>query len=605
MSSVTTIIPVVKIFEDGGGPGVRASVDIDEAAAAIGVTVQVKINVAETAGGDGDGSNSTPGGGTTQPGGDTTTNPDPGVTTLLSPYDGAWDDQAARHMLVRSSFAPTLAEIKAATSGTFDERVNYMVNTVSVVGDPLIHYDDGSMLLPVGATWVYQNADFAGRGTSLEAWRFEDHVYPAGILQDRMADFWRNHFAVSGTTEHRMAWQYLKYLKVNALGNFRTLMEDMTIMPAMLQRLNGDQNTADNPNENFARELIELFTVGKKATGIEGDFGYYYESDVRALSLPLSGWRRRAPVTGAHNHTTEAYFTASRHHDAPVTLSERFNNAVIEDTGDQTYKRVVEVALAHPHTSVYIVEKLYTFFVGSDFDDPTIQAEVIAPLAALLVSSDWELRPVMTKLLKSRAFMRDEVRGTMVKAPFDYVPSGIRPMGGYDRTGLSLRDDYEVNRQLGVQAEATGQDGDGPEQIAGWDAYRVAPDYYQYWLNGYLAKRVTNALGQFDIDGKTFFANSIKHVPDYRTFMSTLTAPTDIDQVIADIALIFLSGPQSAGTLLLLKETLLGELPDFEWAVEYNNYVNNPDDTTIDRGMTDRLKDLFEVLLQLEAFQLH
>ena len=165
--------------------------------------------------------------------------------------------------------------------------------------------------VPIGQTWVGQAFDQTLEGprrTSLRDWWLGLQLGQTASLSEKMTLFWHNHFVVefNDVDQARYGYEYVRLLRQSALGNIKQLAKDITVSPAMLRYLNGNQSTAGAPNENYGRELLELFTLGKGPLIGAGNYTTYTEADVQAAAKVLTGWRDDAT-------TVAGYYTASRH----------------------------------------------------------------------------------------------------------------------------------------------------------------------------------------------------------------------------------------------------------------------------------------------------
>ncbi|HLK97902.1 MAG TPA: DUF1800 family protein, partial [Hymenobacter sp.] len=276
----------------------------------------------------------------------------------LAPYTGTWGYTQAAHLLRRTTFGPTRAEINTAAGQSLTQVLNRLFTAPAAPAPPVIGFaplsaDD----LPLGAQFVTGSVEggwFAR--SSVRAWWMSQMLRDTTIVE-KMTLFWHNHFVITfdldgGTFDSRFAYRYITLLRRLALGNIKQLAKDMTIEPGMLKYLNGSDNTADAPNENYGRELLELFTIGKGPTVSAGNYTTYTELDVQSAARVLTGWQHsEANING--------YYTASRHETGPKQFSSAFGNRVITNQGDQEYKTLIDMIFDRPETAAFLVRKLY------------------------------------------------------------------------------------------------------------------------------------------------------------------------------------------------------------------------------------------------------
>jgi hypothetical protein len=236
------------------------------------------------------------------------------VTGTLLPYTGSWTQAEVIHLLRRTTFGVKPGDIQTLLAMTPGAAVDYLFSNAptSAPTPPLNNYYNGGYIDPTGVqpeqTWVnaaYGDGTVNGkRRQSLKAWWMGLIINQNLSILEKMVFFWHNHFATETAVIGDMRAAYLHHamLRANALGNFKNLLTQVTKDPGMLIYLNGYVNTSAAPDENYGRELQELFTVSKH------NIPNYIEDDVKAAARVLTGWQvdySKTPITSK--------FTASRH----------------------------------------------------------------------------------------------------------------------------------------------------------------------------------------------------------------------------------------------------------------------------------------------------
>ncbi|MEP6793336.1 MAG: DUF1800 domain-containing protein, partial [Saprospiraceae bacterium] len=418
-------------------------------------------------------------------------------------------------------------------------------------------------------------------------------------IREKMFLFWHNHFVTANANIGKMIYQYAKVLRDNATGNFRTLVEQITVNPLMLLYLNGNESNKNAPNENYARELLELFTIGKGIEAGPGDYTNYTEQDIKEIARALTGWTSNGIAFNQAGNLPPAIFRTNRHDTGTKTLSNRFGNAVISNLGDQEYKKVIDIILNQAEVSRFMARNLYRWFVYYFIDDE-IESTVIEPLAEIMRQENYEIIPVLTALLKSEHFYHDNAIGAMIKSPVDFTMSTIKPFEV--TTNFNLNQTYQLWFALHQLNTTLQQDVFTPPDVAGWKAYYQEPVFYRYWINS-----VTLTTRRAMTDGMATSVNTIFNRPygiDVLKVVDAIpnsTDPNDMIQYLIDLVLPY---PLTQVQLDYLKDVLIPGLPDFEWTVEYGAYLNDPTNDTIRMGVENRLKALFIALLGLPEFQL-
>ncbi|TAE29225.1 MAG: DUF1800 domain-containing protein [Cytophagales bacterium] len=412
--------------------------------------------------------------------------------------------KTAAHLLRRATFGPTQAEITAFTGRTATEAVQLLLSNSNYNPPPPVDLD--TTRATVGKPFLRDNTTPAGEYKPYDGERnFEYNLYikfwwlgvmanqtaPPSLL-DKLTLFWQNHFVTSTLVvdDYRFVWSYLKLLRDNALGNFRTLVTKVTIEPAMLRFLNGAVNEVGALNENYGRELQELFTVG----GVDLVGGKNYtEDDVKAAARVLTGWNyTNYGVYASKTFTT--VFNANKHDTTPKVFSAKYGSKTIStpatvpagfaNVGEYELSELISMLLAHTHTAKYICRKLYRWYVNPNVT-PKIESNVIGPLATLFISSNWDVRPVIERLLTCQSFFDDGSIGSMIKSPADMLIGATRffnqpvpvPDVSANVTAFKNLTDFLYWRMRELQLDLLDQPG-----VLGYDAY-YQKGYSRNWLN--------------------------------------------------------------------------------------------------------------------------
>ena len=347
----------------------------------------------------------------------------------LTPYTGPWTDTQLLHLLRRTMFGVPLAQYTAAKAlGS----MNAVVTKVTDLSTPL----------PVGPSWVNQYLPYvngnqvqSGSNQNLELtrtqelvnWWFDGMMKENLSMREKMTYLWSNHFVTGWqTVQHAgYTYQYLQLLRKYALGNFKDFVYQVSIDPSMLIYLNGNQNYSKNVNENYARELMELFTLGLiDPKTLQPN---YMESDVQASAKALTGWVPTTTAAGSEPYFA-GQFVANRH-DSTDTVT------FLGNTGKLQLQDIINTIFGLGggyNVAWFVCQKIYAQFVYYNTGAPgdgSAQQSVIDAMAKLLISSNWELKPVVTALLSSAHFYDPNVIGAQLKSPAEFVGSFLRDFG--------------------------------------------------------------------------------------------------------------------------------------------------------------------------------
>jgi len=279
-------------------------------------------------------------------------------TAPLAPYTTPLDRSRVQHLFRRAGFSASVQTVDQAVGQSADALVNSIINDAQNLPPQPV---------PPWATWNrdnYPEDDDLARQTvrvQQETWGLD---YTRGLLnnnlRDRLSFFWSNHFVTELDFYDSPAflYEYTNCLQRNALGNFKTFVSEIGLTNAMLFYLDGAYNNGDNPNENYARELYELFTLG------EGNG--YTEEDVVETARALSGYTERGEV-----RWTPVTFDLTTFDSGPKTI--------LGQTGNWTYDDVMDILFQERAAEIsrFICQKLYEFFVHPDSDDDDGNAQTI------------------------------------------------------------------------------------------------------------------------------------------------------------------------------------------------------------------------------------
>jgi uncharacterized protein (DUF1800 family) len=418
-------------------------------------------------------------------------------------------------------------------------------------------------------------------------------------IREKITLFWHNHFATEMVDVGNAQYIYKHHnmLRTNCLGNFKQFVKEVTIDPCMLRYLNGYVNTRTAPDENYARELQELFTLGK-----ENDPNYT-ENDVKAAAKLLTGWQ-------ISSTTNSSFFTLSRHDITNKQFSSFYNNTVItgrnnagaglaelDDLLNMIFNKKEEV-------SRFIVKKLYRWFCYYDIDAGT-EANVIEPLAKIFRDSNWEIKPVLLALFKSEHFFDPLNRGCVIKSPVDLVTGLCREFGVvFPDVNADYVTTYALWENLRNQAFTMTQDIGDPRDVAGWPAFYQAPQFHQLWINSdTLPKR--NKYTDFML--ATGYSRSGKTIRiDPVAFAKSLPNPGNPDQLINDSLAILFSVPVSEASKQSVKTQILlsGQQNDAYWTDAWIAYMANPTNNTAYQTVLTRLRSLYKYFMNLAEYQL-
>lgn len=365
---------------------------------------------------------------------------------------GAIPYEEARHLLARIGFGqPTPAEIAALVPLEYSQAVDALLlraRTTPATSPP--PWADEPP--PDATARRAQNEEarrafqqqLRERAIALKGWWLEEMIATPSPLTERVVLFWHNHFtsALSKVKWPGFLYRQNALLRRHALGNFGTLLTEIVRDPAMLIYLDGRANHVGQPNENFARELFELFAFG------EGKG--YSERDVREAARALTGWV-------IDPHTGTARFMPQRHDAGPKTVLGRSGKLGADD--------IVNIVLAHPRLAEYIAEKMWREFISA-----TPEPADVRRLAAVFRSTNYEIKPLLRAVLTRSQFRDPANRGTLFKSPVDLMVGTLRLFAAAraQRAPERAKMTPIESRVLALAARTLGQDLFEPPNVKGW-----------------------------------------------------------------------------------------------------------------------------------------
>ena len=331
-----------------------------------------------------------------------------------------WSRETAAHLLRRAGFGATPAELDQYTAlgleAAVDKLINYETTSNAALDAILAQFDfDFTRFRDVQSYWILRL------------------VYTARPLEEKMVFFWHDHFATSAA---KVPNEYMKFqnelFRTYALGNFKDMLIAVSKDPAMLDWLDNRLNRVGRPNENYGREIMELFTLGE---------GNYTETDVQEVSRCFTGWTIRNDAyifqPGSHDNGSKSFLGVN----LPPNL------------GETDGIRVCETLAAHPACAQLIARKLFEFFA---YPNPT--QTLVDKYAEVYSDSGFSIREVMRTLFTSEEFYSEKSMFGLIKSPTEFVIGALK--------SLSARIDF---RRIGADITVQGQTLLVPPDVNGWD----------------------------------------------------------------------------------------------------------------------------------------
>ncbi|MDG1730714.1 MAG: DUF1800 family protein [Algibacter sp.] len=542
----------------------------------------------------------------------------------LNPLSSPLDLRKAKHLLRRATFSYTKEQLDTFVGMSASAAVNSLttasVNTLSEPYDPLpTDSPDGFW---TSSSELPNSFDGQGRKRSqVTAWWWHNAMQET-TLKHKLSFFLHTSFTVgkdSGVGAATYFFDHINLLDFYAFGNLKTLAKKITLDNGMLDYLDNTQNNKNNPNENYAREYLELFTILKGEQIGSGNYTNYTEIDIQQAAKVFSGFKKRADRSDIDPDTNipMGYININQHDTNDKTFSSAFGNQVIsgKDTELEIYEELdtfVEMVFAQSETAKAYCRKLYRYFVKSEWNEE-VETDIITPLADLLIANNFEILPVVTTLLSSEHFYdaddsdaTDNIIGSIIKSPLQLL-SEVCSMFELEYPDPSTNALYYYRNFFHSFIHNRYFPGSGmvffnPDDVAGYPAYYQQPGFDRNWFSS------NTIIGRYKlieslIEGKnTISGGNIYAQLDTATFVKNKIAdPSDPNLLVTQMA--DLLYPESIDTdrTNYFKSFLVDEgFPDYYWTGVWSNYINTNDDTTI----RTRLNALIIAMVNAAEFQL-
>ena len=526
----------------------------------------------------------------------------------------------AKHLLRRTSFNYTKETLLEFSNLTPEQAFNKLIATQNTkLSEPYDHKPEDN---PHGF-WT-SSPD----GSSLDG-QFRKKIYVAywwlynglhqNSLKQKMTFFLHTSFTVSkfnaGSSVH--FYDHMRLLEHYAFGNLKTMSKKITYDNSMLDYLDNTKNNANNPNENYAREFLELFTILKAEQVGNGDYTNYTELDVQQAAKVFSGIKTQYDRTNIDSDTNlpMGRIDTFRHDKDDKTFSYAFDDTVI--TGSDTEEGIaqeldnfVEMVFSKEATAISFVRKLYRYFVKSEWEDE-VEENVIKPLAQQLQTDNYEILPILKTLLTSKHFYdlddadnSDEIIGSIIKSPLQIcnelisffkidIPDPVTESEDFFRFFDFLYRFYLSAAGMALWA---------PDSVAGYPAHYQSPDFDRHWFssNTVLARyKLIESL--LTGRNKIRYNNRINVELNIVEFVqNNINEPSYATDLITELADLLYPEPISDERKAYFAQNLLEGFPDYYWTNAWLGYTGSGDDTVV----KSRLNALIIQMINAAEFQI-
>ncbi len=538
----------------------------------------------------------------------------------LQLHDQPLGQKLARHLLRRASFKYTKALVDQFSLLTPTQALDLLTQNLGLTLN--LPYDPQPDASPHGY-WTESsdiNLNFIGgpRKAAIVACWWWYNAINDGTLKYKLSHFLTTRFTVEknngATGTSAEFYDYIRLTLFYAYGNYKTFAKKIVVDNTMLAYLGNTFNNKNSPNENFAREFFELFTIGKGKQIEPGNYTNYTENDIVEAAKLLSGFKRKKERDfidiqtglpkgvnsfGQHNVTTKKFSTAFDIASiAPATDAASMDNEL---------SQFVEMIYKKTETAKHFCRKLYIYFVKSNITEE-IERDIITPLSAEFYANNYEILPTIKRLLQSKHFYdlddtnsADETIGGIIKSPLQMLSEICTYLHcDFPNPTTNPKDFYILfwerfaHNTFFVNANMLPFD---PDNVAGHQAYYQSPEFDKTWISS--ATLIARyRLGESLLDGVNRIAGN-----------ATIVAKINISKVIKDNGLvsnaanpnilcaelcnaIFGQEPDTDRLNYFKTNFLLQGLDDFYWTSEWNKYVNTNNNSVVEPRLSSLLKKI-------------
>ena len=476
-----------------------------------------------------------------------------------------WDMGATRHLLSRTMFGPKYPEIKEASENSLEIKLSSILSTVSLpdppgewVNEPAPQWDaltgeEIQELIDQYREWMWD----------LRYWWMKGMMQNPINIQEMITLFWHNYFATAQSKVFypQAMYQQNSIFREYGLGNFKELLRQVTFGPAMMIWLDIHQSKDVEPNENFPRELLELFTMG---------VDNYTQNDIVEAARAFTGYRTDGVETNySFEEAAGSGWWWDEWHDFD-------SKTFLGQTGHWNGDDIINIIMEQDATAVHICTRLYKWFVYQNVDET-----VVNEMANILRNNDYNIATVLYFLFSTEHFYDENFRGADIQNPLTLMQGLIRKCGmeEFDFSIVSFIHSQEFLGMLPLE----------PPDVSGWPGYRS-------WINS-ITLPVRKVQASSVITGQSPWGN-FDVTTNVRALAQSMYDQNEegyaSEQIVRKLGFLFFGNPLSENLEDRMLSVLLDGAEPYDWAI--NAPLNNP--------QWDRMRDLMVYIMRVPEFQL-
>jgi hypothetical protein len=546
------------------------------------------------------------------------------INKTLAPYTGEFGDAQKKHLLKRTMVGYASRHLKDLEGLTMDQAVD-LIMTPHEFGEPVNNYyfelsaeeykekygnEDVGPGEPFISRPYIENYEGTNqierfgqeRQRAIESWIYRSMLEQPTSISWKFYIFFHNLTPVNieSSHSHKAQFIYHRLMYNGAFRSYKDFIYDLTIDPAMLSYLNLRLSRKETPDENYAREVQELFTVGKRP------FSKFTEEDVQSAARLLVGWDYDWSKTH-QNEGTEVHtiFHEWNHDTGDKQFSEFYGNKIIRgkegQAGREELNEFINMIFETDEVAIYLSRRLYQYFVYPILSD-AVEETIILPLAEVMRSNNYNLSQTLSTLLKSEYFYAEELYDSMFKPPIDFSIGFHKEfdlingdVGAWDHDqqreylgrfpeDLSYFEEkffdseFRMNRIVNHIQWSSSQQGMqimNPPSVSGWPAFYQEPVYDLFWLNSVTIKskkQITDSVSRWGI----YMDNNVNLRYDLKRLIESFNNPEDINAFVEELTNRFFGAPIPEKALDRIKKIVLGDqLDERYWTEAVNQFKAN------------------------------
>ncbi|MDB9714083.1 DUF1800 domain-containing protein [Flavobacteriaceae bacterium] len=562
------------------------------------------------------------------------------VTSGLEPYTGEFGPVQKKHLLNRTMVGMAKRHMDDIEGLTLDEAID-LIFTPEELGEPINNYfyeitneewneKYGRDDVGPGEPFVYNDcvriqelgndeSNDNYRGNSVNSF-FVERIYNQNTsIHWKLFLFFHNLIpSKDGPGGYKGFFGYFKLIFDSCYRDYRKTIYDITVNSSMLTYLNLGLSRKETPDENYAREVQELFTVGKRP------FSKYTEEDVREVARALVGWHIDWDSWMEEGLVTSS-FDKWNHDTGDKYFSEFYENKIIRgregEDGAKELDDVIEMIFNTEQSAIYLSSRLYQFFVYHDISN-AIEENIIKPMAKVMRENNFSLIEPLKLLLSSEHFFDTSFYNSMIKSPQDFVYGLVKEIDLFSGTIENYQQQQNGNENYIPPEKLTnpitrgyyfsdhirwrtwglGQSIGNPPSVSGWPAFYQAPVYDLFWINSMTLQFRVNTSetitrwGVWLEDGNHLTFDKVEYI---------LTYPNvdNLDALIQELSDRFLGSNIPTETKQRIKQSVLNGVNESYWTEAISDYKNNPTPNK-KRELNNRVQELLSKLFQVGEINL-